>query len=247
MSTDNTAADRSVALLMTRPSAASERFVELLPASLRCQLTVIYAPLLQIMPLSVSTDLSGYRGVIFTSANGVAAVNSVPPDNVPAYCVGERTTKAAQSAGWDARQCGADAEELVRYLAQFNPAAPLLHLHGKHTRGDVAIRLNALGVQCSGRAIYEQNLMPVSVQARRKIATQSSVIVPLFSPRTARHFASLGLDQINLSLIAISEAVADELKDLKCNSLRVSKTPNAAGMIELVRDAAVRLAHLEGG
>lgn len=247
MGTDNIATDRSVALLMTRPRAASERFVELLPETLRCQLTVIYAPLLQITPLSVSIELNAYRGVIFTSANGVAAVNAMPSYSARAYCVGERTTKAAQAAGWDARQCGADAEELVHCLAQIRPPAPLLHLHGQHTRGDVATQLNALGLKCSGQTIYEQNLMPVNAQARRKIATQRSVIVPLFSPRTARHFASLGLDQINLSLIAISEAVADELKDLKCNSLRVSKTPNAAGMIELVRDAAVRLAHLEGG
>lgn len=246
MSAARTAIANPVALVMTRPQDASIRFVSLLPDALQADLTIIYAPLLQITPWAEPVSFDGYKGVIFSSANAVSAVGCSPND-FPAFCVGKRTCQVAKDAGWAAHFGGATADELVQWLATTLPEAPLLHLHGKHTRGDIAARLTAIGLPCNGIISYEQQLLPLTAAALREIDAQNSVIVPLFSPRTARHFASLGLDQKNLSLIALSEAVADELKDLKCNSLQVSKAPNADSMIDMVRDAAHRLAHLESG
>lgn len=234
-----------IALLMTRPAAGARRFVAQLPEDLRAQLLVIEAPLMQITPLQVEVDAGQFSGVIFSSANGVAAAGLGRADK-PAYCVGRRTTEAAASAGWQAQFSGATAAELLQVLKAQRPPAPLLHLHGRHTRGNVAARLSAAGLPCSSQTLYEQELLPLPDGARQQIRAQNSVIVPLFSPRLARHFASLGLDQTNLSLIALSDAVAVELKDLNCKDLRVSKTPDAIGMVDMVRDAAVRLAHLEG-
>lgn len=235
-----------VALLMTRPAAASRRFVGALSADLLAKIEVIHAPLLQITPVEADIDAWAWRGVIFTSANGVAAAGAAERA-LPAYCVGARTTQAAAKAGWMAEQSGTNAEELLTALIAKHPATPLLHLHGRHTRGDVAARLTAAALPCSSKVIYDQALLPLPADTRRAISAQSQVIVPLFSPRTARHFASLGLDPANLTLIALSEAVAVELKDLNCKDLRVSKTADAFGMAAMVRDAAVRLAHLEGG
>ncbi|MGR3621190.1 uroporphyrinogen-III synthase [Pseudophaeobacter sp.] len=234
-----------VALLMTRPQAASQRFVAELPEALLAGLRVIHAPLLQISPLEVKIEYAGFAGVIFTSANGVAAAGK-PVAGLPVYCVGQRTANSAKKAGWQAQVCGGAAAELVAGLRDLRPPVPLLHLHGRHTRGEVATRLTELGLPCSSQVIYEQQLLPLSLEIKQEISAQSDVMVPLFSPRTARHFASLGLDQVNLSLIALSDAVAAELKDLNCKDLRVSKTPDAIGMAAMVRDAAVRLTHLEG-
>ncbi|MEP4035101.1 uroporphyrinogen-III synthase [Pseudophaeobacter sp.] len=235
-----------VALLMTRPRQASQHFVAQLPLELQAQITVIYAPLMQITPLNTEIDFQGYTGLIFTSANGVAAAGEAPVP-LPAFCVGQRTTAAAEQAGWQAQLCGGSATELVTYLCKVKPAAPLLHLHGRHTRGDIAQTLTAAGLPCEGQVVYEQQLLSPSGEMKQKIIEQTSVIVPLFSPRTARHFASLGLDQVNLSLIALSQAVAAEVKGLHYKDLQVSKTPDARNMAVMVRDAAVRLAHLEGG
>ncbi|WP_278922161.1 uroporphyrinogen-III synthase [Pseudophaeobacter profundi] len=236
---------RQVALLMTRPKAAAARFVAELPASLRAKLQLINAPLMQVQGLEAEVSCADYGGVIFTSANGVAAVTAA--GEIPAYCVGQRTTQAAQAAGWQAQCCGANGAELVAQLIKMRPTSPLLHLHGRHTRGDIAPRLSAAGLPCRGQVVYEQQLLPLGDAARQQIGAQSDIIVPLFSPRTARHFASLGLDTANLSLIAISQAVAAELQGLKCKGLQVSKKPDAASMAEMVRDAAVRLTRLEGG
>jgi uroporphyrinogen-III synthase len=235
-----------VALLMTRPQEGSLRFVALLPAEILAHLEVIHAPLMQVTPFGAEVDLTGYQGVIFTSANGVAAARSAPTA-LPAFCVGQRTTQAAEQAGWQAQYCGASAAELIAHLAKVRPATPLLHLHGRHTRGDVAQTLSAAGLPCKGQMIYDQQLLSPSDEATQRILAQDAVIAPLFSPRTARHFACLGLDQVNLSLIALSQAVAAELKGLNYKDLQVSKTPDANSMAVMVRDAAVRLAHLEGG
>ncbi|MEP2716721.1 uroporphyrinogen-III synthase [Pseudophaeobacter sp.] len=245
---DAKASDRKVALLMTRPPAASARFVAQLPPELLVRLTVLEAPLLEIKLLELEAGLSfdGYLGVIFTSANGVTTAG-VPPQGLPAYCIGARTTQAATEAGWQAQNCGATAAELCGSLQATPPPVPLLHLHGRHTRGEVAETLTAAGLLCEGRVIYEQRLLPLEPEIRQQIGAQSDVVVPLFSPRTARHFASLGLDQRNLTLIALSQAVAEELKGLNYKDLQVSKMPDAPSMAVMVRDAAVRLAHLEGG
>lgn len=235
----------SVALLMTRPQEASGRFVSQLPEAVQAGLKVIHAPLMQISTLGDQISYSGYQGVIFTSAHGVAAAGHVP-GSLPAYCVGQRTAQMAKSAGWQAQFSGASAAALVAQLCAAPPPYPLLHLHGRHTRGDIANQLTASGLPCDGQVIYEQELLSLSPEVKREISAQSDVIVPLFSPRTARHFASLGLDQANLTLIALSESVAAELKDLNCKGLRVTKAPDALSMAEMVSDAAVRLTHLEG-
>ena len=235
-----------VGLLLTRTQAASQRFLNLLPAKSLANVTVIVAPLLRIEKLLEPADLAGAAGVIFTSSNGVHAAPA-PQSDLPAFCVGKRTTDVARAAGWQAQFSGATAEELVSTLAAQRPEAPLVHLHGRHTRGDVAKRLSDLGLKCEGKTIYEQHLQQLEPQTRRLISAQSDLIVPLFSPRLARHFASLGIDQVNLSLIALSQAVAAELKGLPCKDLQVSTAPDAESMAQLVRDAAERLAHLEGG
>lgn len=235
-----------VALLMTRPQEGSLRFVAQLPAEILAQLEVIHAPLMQVTPLATAVDLTGYQGAIFTSAHGVAAARSAPAA-LPAFCVGQRTTQAAEQAGWQARCCGASAAELIAHLSKARPATPLLHLHGRHTRGDIAQKLTSAGLPCEGQVIYDQQLLSPSEEAKQRILAQDAVIAPLFSPRTARHFACLGLDQVNLSLIALSQAVAAELKGLNYKDLQVSRTPDASSMAVMVRDAAVRLTHLEGG
>ena len=235
-----------IALLMTRPLEASQGFVAQLPDELQAHLDVIYAPLMRIRALDVPVAFDGHKGVVFSSSNGVLAAGQAP-NSLPAFCVGQRTTRAAEKAGWRAQCCGATAAELIAYLRDARPAAPLLHLHGRHTRGDIARNLAAAGLPCEGQTIYEQQLLPLADEIMQKIRAQDRVITPLFSPRTARHFASLGLDQVNLSLIALSQAVAVELKGLHYKDLQVSKMPDARNMAVMVRDAAVRLAHLEGG
>lgn len=235
-----------VPLLMTRPLAAAERFVAGLPEAARARLRVIYAPLMEIRPAQAPVSLQGVKGVIFTSANGVETASRETAARLPAYCVGERTAQAAAKAGWRASCLGHCADELVAALLSQRPEAPLLHLRGGHARGEIAERLTSGGIPCREQILYDQVLLPLTEEAKAALAAQTDVIVPLFSPRTARHFANLCGDAAHLHLIALSPAVAEPLKGLNCKTLRVSKTPDAAALAAAVLDAAAQLSQLEG-
>ncbi|KIC20503.1 uroporphyrinogen-III synthase [Leisingera sp. ANG-Vp] len=234
------------ALLMTRPLAAAESFVAGLPDAECADMQVIYAPLIEIRPANAPVLLRDAEAVIFTSANGVAAASRETAARLPAFCVGQRTAKAAAAEGWEASCLGTCADELVAALASQCPEAPLLHLRGAHARGEIAQRLTDAGLICREQVVYDQVLLPLPEEAQAAIAAQNDVIVPLFSPRTARHFANLCGDGANLHLIALSQAVAGPLKGLKCKTLRVSRAPDAQAMGEAVLDAAAQLSRLEG-
>ncbi|MFS4581671.1 uroporphyrinogen-III synthase [Phaeobacter sp. C3_T13_0] len=248
--TNNPEGSAMVGLLMTRPRAASEQFVEDLPTATRVALQVIYAPLIDAQPMNLvpfQLENGFYAGdVIFSSANAVQFAPQ-PAAGQRAYCVGERTTKTAQSAGWQALCCGQDADTLVNALVAAPPTSPVSHMRGVHSRGDIARRLQQAGVSCRELVIYDQILLSYDDDACRAIDAQSSLIVPLFSPRTARQFVKLAPYRSELHLIAFSEAVAEPLKSLKCNDLRICKSPTAREMLRVMRDAAAELVRVEGG
>ena len=234
-------------LLMTRPRAASERFVaELAPAE-RARLQVVYSPLLEIAFRPGPVDLAGLEGVIFTSANGVAAARAarVPPA-LPAYCVGAVTAEGACEAGWDVRAVEESADALIAALTARRPPAPLLHLRGGHARGDIAGRLTAAGIETHERVLYEQRLAAPSSAARAALAGLNPVIAPLFSPRTARQFADTCAGTAPLYLAAISAAAAEPVENMGARALIVAERPDAAAMAAAVETLAARASRVEG-
>ncbi|ABF65560.1 Uroporphyrinogen III synthase HEM4 [Ruegeria sp. TM1040] len=236
---------KGLSLLMTRPLSAAQRFVDLLPSEMCRELPIIYSPLMEIAPLQGLIDLGGIDAVIFTSGEGVRVASAAQPLRLRAYCVGERTASAACEAGWSAQFVGDTADTLVEALLASRPSGKLLHLHGEYTRGAVAERLSEGGVSCSGQAIYRQALCPLSAEAEAALTAQIPLIVPLFSPRTAAHFDSLCPEKAHLSLIAMSDAVAEAMPRLQSRVRHVSKFPTAEAMAELVCDVAAALLRVE--
>lgn len=228
-----------VCLLMTRPEAASQRFWHNLPEKTRASLQLVISPLLEIRPLDFDADISGYDGVIFSSANAVACV---PASDMTAFCVGEQTTEAAKRAGWRSFCLGRTAEELTEALLEQKNPGKLLHFHGVHMRMDISKYLRHAGHKCDHRKVYDQVLMPLNAQAQNSLNSGKQHIVPLFSPRTARQFVYECDTATHIFFAAMSDAVAEPLKSLSYMELQISKTPDAASMTELVRNAADRLA-----
>ncbi len=151
-------------MLMTRPRAASDRFLCSLPDDLRNATRVCVSPLLRIEHLANTPDLEGATGVIFSSAHGVAA--TLPPvAPVAAYCVGRATTARAHERGWHALYAGRNARELVASLTQNPPPGSLVHLRGVHGTGDIAASLRAAGLRVSETIIYDQKALPLSPEA----------------------------------------------------------------------------------
>lgn len=234
-------------LLMTRPQGAAERFVAGLPPDLRALLTPVYSPLVGIVPAASTVEFGDARGLIFTSSNGVRITAGLSDRrDLPCYCVGNATAVAAKHAGWQAICAGTTAEGLISTLHRIRPDGPLLHMRGTHSRGNVAARLTALGTFTNEQVIYEQPLLPLNSEAVDLVAGLDPVIVPLFSPRTARHFARLVNGQAPLHLAALSEAVAKPLKALKYINLSISPSPEASAMAQLVGQLANNVGRVEG-
>lgn len=234
-------------LLMTRPEEPARRFVTRLPPELRARLNVVYAPLIAIEPLAHEVDFGDARGLIFTSANGVSvAAGLTNRRDLPCFCVGAATTRAAREAGWTAQTAGSNAEGLIAILHKTCPDGPLLHLRGRHARGNVAARLRVLGLATKEQVIYDQPLLPFNQAAVQILRGPDAIIAPLFSPRTARQFANTVTGGAPLYLAALSEAVKEPLIPLNSMNLLVSPTPDAMAMVSLVAQLVNNAGWVEG-
>lgn len=215
-------------LILTRPAASAQAFAQSLDPTLLARFDLVISPLLRISPIEAPVDLTGVAGVVFSSANGVAF--GPDPLDIPAYCVGSATAGAAIARGWNAEMVGQDADALVAQLTATRPAAPLLHIAGKHQRGDIAERLSHAGLQAQTRTVYDQTLCPLTAQARAALASGVPCIIPLFSPRTAAHFAAQAAGARNVTVIALSRAVASCVAELIVERIIIAPDPTAASV-----------------
>jgi len=216
-------------LLITRPLASATRFVGRLAEDIQQSVTIVVSPLLEIVPNGAQVDLSPYAGVVFTSSNAVALA---PNGNQrPAYCVGRMTAERAKAAGWTVAATEQDAENLIAELARTHPVEPLLHLAGRHRRGDIAARLTGLGIKTDVQTLYDQNPVDLSAQALALFEGEGRILVPLFSPRSAAHFIERAPKLHNVSVVAISDAVADCCQMAGIESVLVVAEPTGKEML----------------
>lgn len=213
---------------MTRPRAASDAFVATLSKAVRAQLDPVFSPLIDIIPVQSDVDMGPQNSAVFSSRNGVM----VGPEGGGrvAYCIGPATTKAALEKGWNARHVGHDADSLVDALQAMRPQGPLVHLSGRHTRGNITGRLAQTGLNITNIAVYDQILRPLSDEARQVILNASRVIVPLFSPRSATQFVQSAPTLRSVQVIALSTAVAREIPGHAVLSVIVTARPDAQAM-----------------
>lgn len=220
------------ALLLTRPAESARTFIDRLDPDVLRGVTVCISPLLRIAPLDVHPDLDGFRSIIFTSANG--ADMAPLGEGRAAACVGDRTALAAQARGWDVRRVARTADDLVQSLLEEPMPQPLLHISGQHRRGEIAQRLSEAGQKADVIAIYDQELIALTDTATELLMADRPVIVPLFSPRTARQFMRSASDLRRVSVVAISDAVAERVDRERVTDLQVVDVPTSDAMQQTV-------------
>jgi uroporphyrinogen-III synthase len=231
-------------LLLTRPKPQSDRFALQLRAALGEGLAVVVSPIMRIEPVTDLPDVFRYDGLILTSENAVNCLPKADPNQfIPVYCVGDRTALAAQTRGYSAISAGGAADDLVALVALCEPGGSLLHLHGEHTRGDVAGKLGARGLTVEGHVAYRQIANPLTEEAKCILEGKGPVVVPLFSPRSAKLFCAQIHQGAQLFVAALSSAVLDVVPPENVAKAVVADTPNGTAMIravtELVEHAAV--------
>lgn len=217
-------------LLLTRPRPGAEAFLARLSPAV--QEVALISPLIEIEGTGSTPDLAPYAGVIFSSAN---AVDHAPRgEGRRAYCVGPQTTQAAETAGWQAQMMGRDAAELVAQMSGRAELGPLMHLAGRHRRGDLASALSASGLTCAVETLYDQRLLPLSAAAQDLLEGDAPVLVPLFSPRSAEQFARTAARTDRVIALSISAATAAALGGLPLLAQEVAPEPTGEAMAEAV-------------
>lgn len=228
-------------LLLTRPLAQSHAFAEHVQKD-SPSLDVICAPLMRIKLFDLPCDAASARGLIFTSVNGV---NAWQHANLPtmhtAFCVGDATGVAAKQLGFQVVAAKGTAESLIETITAHKAQGPLLHIHGVHTRGDIAAVLTKAGIETNGLAAYDQELLPLSPDAQQAVAGNSPVILPLFSPRSAAHAATCIPPDAVVYPVCISQNVAN------CLPMRwkmhgvTAQTTTAKAMIQAIGSQLERI------
>lgn len=195
-------------LLLTRPRDQSLR-VALAFRAAGGQGPILISPMLRIAPVPGLTALPD-GPLIFTSENGVRAAMALGTlAGRRCYAVGPRTGAIARAAGAACADAGGDARSLRALIARDRPAGPLHHLRGSHVAGDLAAGLAADGVAVESHVVYDQRSQPLTDAARRALGSERPVILPLYSPRTARLVGdALDAPPRRTRVVALSPAVA---------------------------------------
>lgn len=234
---------RLPAFLLTRPAVQSRRFAAQLHQRFGPDLAVTISPLLVPSFLTPPFPQGPFAGLIFTSETGVAAFMAHParPDDLPklAYCVGARTAKAALNAGLEPVSADGDAIGLIALIRQNGQRGPLLHLCGKHTRGDIVQTLTNAGTPTQACVLYDQTAQDLTQPAVALLRGKEAVMVPLFSPRSAALFC----EQVAaLSLLSppayavLSKTVGDALSGLQNVNMCYADTPTAASLVDAIAE-----------
>ncbi|MDP1669082.1 uroporphyrinogen-III synthase [Phaeovulum sp.] len=229
--------DSRPTLLLTRPIAQSRRFAAAFAARFGEDWPVLIAPMQQIVALAPAVPQA--REVIFTSENAVVPLQALSPAaGRRAWCVGARTAAAAAQTGFAPVAGPGDAAALAKAILAARPTGPLLLARGAHQAFDIAAKLNAAGIETFSAQVYAQEARPLSAGGLALLAGMTPVLVPLFSPRSARLFAEAAANAgAPLRIAAISPATARVCVKLGSAMVETAAQPEAESML----DALARL------
>lgn len=230
-------------VLVTRPAAAAERTAARLRAAGH---QVMLAPLLEPRAVAWAPPEQLPEVVAFTSATAaqLAGPGLEQLLRLPAYAVGDATADAVRATGFvDVRAVGGTAAALFEAVAAAG-VRDVLHLAGADR---IAVALPP-ALQVEVRTVYAAALASAfPAAARDALHTGSIDVVLLYSPRTARCFATLldeaGIARGGLRLAAISPAALAAAGDCWAGGVAAAAPTEAALLAAagLVCDTAARL------
>jgi len=228
--------DTEIPILLTRPLAGADRFASALRDAIGQHLNIVKSPLLQIEWIDGSPDLAGIRALVFTSINGVQGfIRQSARRDIGCFTVGDATAKFAESQGMNATSCSGNAEDLIARILAEGEKGPVLHVRGEHGRGAVVDNLNAAGCEAREIIVYRQASLMLNSAAKHLLETEKQVIVPLFSPRSAKILGEQYKGSAGLIVIALSGEVAKNTARLPLRKLVISARPDAAAMIGAIK------------
>lgn len=221
-------------LLLTRPLAQSHRFAEAFRARFGADWPVVVSPLTEIvfLPSHLPDDLPA--NIVFTSENAVAAFVRLSDDRrAVAWCVGTRTEDAARNAGFTTRRGPGDWTGLARLLIADGTVRRILHPRAVHAAGDIPGTLASAGIETVTVTTYDQKELRPTAQALRLLGEAGPVLLPLFSPRSARLAVRAFAGAVApIGLAAISPAADDAAAGLPARTRITAARPDGDAMLD---------------
>lgn len=220
-------------LLLTRPEPGASRLAGQIRDALGAAREVIVSPLMEIVPLPADLPAGTGAEIVLSSENALRALaGRFDGQGRAAWCVGARTARAAAAAGFRVRAVAPDLAGLAAELAHAGIAGPVLHLGGRHRAGDLAGRLQPVGIAVQALAVYDQQALPLSAAAEGALQGDRDVVAPLFSPLSAALLAGAAVGRrAPLHVAAISPAAAAAWAPRPGERVEIAATPDAAGVI----------------
>ena len=228
-------------ILLTRPQAASDRFATEARAALGADWPVLIAPLMRTIWQGALPEMLNLSDVIFTSETALRGFCRLSARrDMRAWCVGARTATAAERAGFAVCQGPGDAQGLAALIAKTCAAKRLFWPHGTDVARNMDDLLVPAGIETVSAVIYNQQPVPLTAAALTLLSGHMPVLLPLFSPRSARLLLqafSAHTIRAPLYLASLGPDVDAATAALMVRQRRVAAQPNAKSLL-------VTLAHL---
>lgn len=186
----------------------------------------VAAPLLTLRRLDVPDLPLKDEHLIFTSRHGIEALAALTAArHWPCICVGAASAREARRAGFtQVHAAGGTARDVIAWVqANWPEAANILHISGRHHRGDIIETLMAAGYKQARREVY-YDMIPVRRDPRAQPRPDDDVW--LYSPRGAAALAALGLDTRHMRFISLSADIDAALGDIACQARIIAEKPN---------------------
>lgn len=220
-------------ILLTRPLVQSQRFADQVGGAL-------IAPLMAPEFLPPAVPPGDFAAVILTSETGVEAAwrISAAGFRLPrrAFCVGNATAAAAGRAGFDASSAEGNVSDLLAHIVMAAPQGRLLQLRAQDSAGDLQKRLISAGIETVSAIVYRQKARALTAEAAALLHGTVPVILPIFSPRSARLLAA-EMRRIAatapLWVVALSPAVAEAF-DFPAELAKIAARPDADAMCDVI-------------
>ena len=221
-------------ILLTRPLAQSQRFADQIGGAL-------ISPLMRPEFLSPMLPSGDFTAIVLTSETGAEAAGRISAAGIAlpkrAFCVGNRTAEAARAARFDTSSAAGSVDDLLAYILAAAPVGRLLLLRGQDSVGDLEQRLISAGIETVSQIIYRQIAQSLTDGARAVLQDPRPVILPIFSPRSARLLAAelrRVAAKAPIWLAALSPAVAEAF-DFPTVYTEIATRPDSAAMLQAVQ------------
>lgn len=220
-------------LLLTRPEAASRRFLAEVRRGTGDTVAAVISPLMR--PRFLDVAVPETAEIAFTSETAVRAVARLGPDrSARAWCVGSRTAAAAREAGFRTSAGGGTGELLAAAMIRSGLRGPVFCPVAADQAFDIASALSSAGIETVSAVVYEQESCAPTAEAQHLLAGTRPVVLPLFSVRSARlAAAAFAGHRAPLRVAALSDQIA-AVDGLRAECCLVAARPEAPAMVAVV-------------